>query len=423
MKQKSTSLFLSSLFIVIILFTPMYGIAGMTHKVGTTGYFRLATAISDDSSQEVFIAPGAGGKYRLGNENDNYTEVAVTDTIKLDNVEDSPIFNVLGMVSITGTQNEQWDNLNNIDQLYIEAEKLPGFGGAKIWAGRRYYDRHDIHLNDYFFLNTMQGADVAFGITDINMGFGKLALAYGRDKETVNDEIMQNGIDLRLSDIKVNPNGNLMLWGYYTYSDETDTIKGATGYAAGIMHKQTDFLGGYNKFMVQYGSGLAKRAGARFVLADNDIANLTTDDQVSDLEEAKTFRVVNHTLIEMSPRWSMMIGAVYETKDSKDFNNVDQTWLSLGVRPIFYINDYFRIPVEIGYDQVNDDAADTDGYLLKTTLAAEFALSRGFWSRPVLRFFWTNATWSDDFKGQIGGSTFADDTSGYSIGTQIEYWW
>ncbi len=54
-------------------------------------------------------------------------------------------------------------------------------GNPKIWIGRRFYDRHDIHINDFFFLNTLQGFDGG-GIRDMDLGFGKLALAMGRKK-------------------------------------------------------------------------------------------------------------------------------------------------------------------------------------------------------------------------------------------------
>jgi maltoporin len=40
-----------------------------------------------------------------------------------------------------------------------------------------------------------------------------------------------------------------------------------------------------------------------------------------------------------------------------------------------------------------------------------------------LRAFVTYAGWSDDFKGFVGGTPYADDTRGLSYGIQAEAWW
>lgn len=412
----------ATLFIVLVAANPNAIFAEITHDFGTVGYFRISAAVSGDSSQEIFMAPGASAKYRLGNENDNYTEISLTDKIMIDpENEKAPYFKVEGMASAYGGPNDKMD-WGDFEQFYMEGFNLLPLN-AKIWAGRRYYDRQDIHINDYFYLNPLQGG-VALGIRDMDIGIGGLSIAYGIDEGTsaLNTAVRQNGIDVR-ADINANKNGVIKLWGYYTFSQDTEEVYGTKGYAAGIGHTQTGIFGGYNKFMVQYGTGLARRAGAMFSLAEPDVANITTEADGDNLEEAKTFRVVNSTVFEDNQNWSMMVGVVYETKDSTDFDGTDQTWISVGARPVKYFTDYFRIPLEVGYDYVKDENADTSGYLLKGTLAAEFALSKGWWSRPVLRLFGTYASWSEDFKGQIGGDAFADDTTGWTIGTQIECWW
>ena len=82
---------------------------------------------------------------------------------------------------------------------------------------------------------------------------------------------------------------------------------------------------------------------------------------------------------------------------------------------------------EVGLDYVDNEIIDAEGNLLKSTLALQLAKSRGYYSRPVLRLFGTYATWSDAFRGLIGNSPgdapYGDDTSGWTIGTQIEAWW
>ena len=238
----------------------------LQHDFGSHGYFRVGTGLSDsDASQEVFKAPGAGAKYRLGNENDNYVELDLYDTMRLD--PEGPYVHAEGMAVIKGDQNEMID-FDELIQLYAEAGDFTStLGNPKIWIGRRFYDRHDIHMNDFFFLNTLQGFDGG-GIRDMDLGFGKLALALGRKKAdddtgTVFDEssIAQTRFDTRLSDIAVNNNGSITLWGTYDSSGGDGAVEELSGYALGIMHTQQEFFGGFNKFMVQYGRGLGRHAG------------------------------------------------------------------------------------------------------------------------------------------------------------------
>ena len=45
----------------------------------------------------------------------------------------------------------------------------------KFWAGDRFYERSDIHINDFFFRNLSGGGG---GVEDIQLPFGQLALAW-----------------------------------------------------------------------------------------------------------------------------------------------------------------------------------------------------------------------------------------------------
>jgi len=418
-KFKRSSLFFLCTFCSSVAF------AEITHDLGTHGYFRLGTGLSDNNvSQEIFKAPGAGSKYRLGNENDTWIELDAYDTVKLS--DKGPYIHTEIMGTFNGAQNKKI-NFNEIIQLYAEVgDFTSAFGNPKIWIGRRYYDRHDIHINDFFFLNTLQGFDGG-GVRDLDLNVGKLALAVGRKNaddysSTKFDEssISQTRFDARFSDISVRDKGNITLWGTYDSSGSNGNVDGLKGYALGILYTQDDFFGGSNKFMVQYGRGLGRHAGKGGV--DAATGTVTSSAVANDFEDAQTFRIVNSNVIAPNENWAMMTALVYENLDSKSYDGTDQDWFSIGVRPVWFINDNFRIPFELGYDKVKDNTANTNGSLVKATLAAEFALERGFWARPVLRVFATHATWSDQFKGQIGGATYTNETSGWSVGIQAEYW-
>jgi len=65
-----------------------------------------------------------------------------------------------------------------VAQAYMAAEKLSFLNGGAAWAGRRYYKREDIHINDFFYWNP-QG--LGGGIEDIAIGGVKVSLAFFRE--------------------------------------------------------------------------------------------------------------------------------------------------------------------------------------------------------------------------------------------------
>lgn len=401
--------------------------AELIHDFGHTGYFRIGAGLSEDEGpQEFFQAPGAGAKYRLGNEND-WIELDLYDTVRA--APDGPYVHVELMAAFGGDQLDKIE-FDDMVQVFLEAGDFSSvLGNPKVWIGQRYYDRRDIHINDFFYLNTLQDF-VGGGIRDMDLGFGKLAVAFGRqnaddDSATPFDEsgIIQSRLDVRLSDIALSDNGSLTFWVGYDSSngDSGNSVEALGGYGVGVIYTRKEFFGGFDHFVVQYGRGLGRHAGKGGL--DDAVASVTSAAARRAFDDAETFRIANVNLIEFSPNWSLMTSLVYEDTQAADFDDSDQTWSSLGIRPIWYLNDNFRIPVEIGWDRVKDNANDTDGALLKTTVAAEYALERGFWARPVLRLFATYANWSDEFRGRIGGDTYAEETTGWSVGVQAETWW
>lgn len=415
--------------LLLVVATSQFVLAAPKHNVGTHGYFRFNSGLSEgNSEQEAFIAPGATSKFRLGNEIDNFLEISLYDTYELS--DGGPFIHAEGMVTILAPRGFEDVDFGQYEKFYLEAGNLTeALGNPKFWAGRRFFlGRYATHISDYAYLNTnavstgAAGVD-GFGIHEVDAGVGKLALRLGRSKaeSVAGDSIFQTNFDARLGSIQINKNGKLMLWGFYTTSSEKGAVESADGWAAGIMHTQTDLLGGSNRITLQYGEGLARDAGARG--QDASLGTVTSSAQADDLEDAKTWRLVDELVIEPNSSFGLMTAFVYEDKESKDFDGTDQTWISLGVRPYWFVTDHFRVPLEVGYDYVDNKNLDIDGSLLKTTIAAEFALERGVWTRPVLRFYTTYAKWSDEFEGQIGGETFANSTSGVTTGAQIEYWW
>ena len=102
---------------------------------------------------------------------------------------------------------------------------------------------------------------------------------------------------------------------------------------------------------------------------------------------------------------------------------MDQTWVSGGVRPIFHFTRNVNLALEGGVDWVKDDALASEGVLGKITVAPQISIDDRWSSRPVIRAFVTQAFWSDDFVGRVGGADYATSTHGLSAGMQMEAWW
>lgn len=56
-------------------------------------------------------------------------------------------------------------------------------------------------------------------------------------------------------------------------------------------------------------------------------------------------------------------------------------------------------------------------------MAPQVSLGGRFLSRPVIRAFATYAGWGDDFEGQVGGTDYLTERSGFTYGVQMEAWW
>ena len=94
-----------------------------------------------------------------------------------------------------------------------------------------------------------------------------------------------------------------------------------------------------------------------------------------------------------------------------------------GALPIYFFNKHLAFAIEAGVDKVNSEFGNFDDMLFKITFAPEVRINNKFMGRPVIRTYFTCATWGEDFKGRVGGKPYEDDTFGLSAGVQVESWW
>jgi len=90
---------------------------------------------------------------------------------------------------------------------------------------------------------------------------------------------------------------------------------------------------------------------------------------------------------------------------------------------MWYFTDAFSIALEGGVDWISNSPSGQCGTLGKLTLAPQWSFGNEFFSRPVIRAFVTYAGWNEGMRGSVGGIDYADKTSGWSWGLQMETWW
>jgi len=199
------------------------------------GYFRSGYGQNSAGGQQVaFQAPGAGAKYRLGNEAETYGEfIFVNNWLNPDHATDRAWMKTEVMLEANTTNSASYASFPGgagndqfrLREAFVQAgnvfESQPD---AKFWAGERYYRRQHIDINDFYPLD-MSG--YGGGIEDLNVKIGKLAVAYlsgaRPDIVTANGYVAKNNVDVRLYDLK----GPAGLWG--GWFDFANT-KGGTTY-------------------------------------------------------------------------------------------------------------------------------------------------------------------------------------------------
>jgi maltoporin len=411
-------------------------ISKMQEQLGTFefhGYFRSGYGLNGKGgSQVAFQAPGADAKYRLGNEAETYGElIFVNNWLNPEHSSDKAWLKTEVMVEANTTNSATYANFPNntgndqfrLREAFVRAGHiLQSQPNAKVWAGERYYRRQHIEINDFYPLDV---SGYGGGVEDFDVGIGKLAVAFlagaRPDIVTQNGNYAKNNIDVRLYDMKA-PFGRVGLWFDYAHAKGGTTQTGsviptADGYAFGLRFQRLEWLGGYNTFSVQYGKGAA--------------SNFSTsiDDPNPFLKSSERLLITEHLLIQPNDRFAVMPIFIFQRKRDGQPGHGFNDWASFGVRPQIFFTKYISLAFEGGFDHtegfVTTQTGDRqfDGWLRKFTIAPQIGAGRQFFSRPVLRAFLTYASWSNGFRGLVGGVPFEDRTSGFTYGLQAETWW
>ena len=434
-------------------------IVGLQRQVGAFefhGYFRSGYGLNSAGGQQVaFEAPGAGAKYRLGNEAETYGEfIFVNNWLNPETNSDKAWLKTEVMFEANTTNSTNSASFptrvvdgqvvaNGNDQFRLREAFVRGghfFGDiqqdATFWAGERYYRRFHIEINDFYPLDL---SGYGGGIEDLRVGPGKLAVAFlagaRPDITTQNGNYAKSNIDARYYDLKGPFSTTYGVWFDYATSKggkvvatNTSTPVGTViptsdGYAVGVRFQRLEWHGGFHTFAAQYGTG----AASNFSSPGN---GTVVADPTSFLDRSRQFLLTEQVLFQPNDKIAIMPIFVYQRMRDGNPQHPWQEWVSFGARPEWFFTKYLSVAFEAGFDHTDSflvgqtgSLDNFDGWLRKFTIAPQIGAGRKFFSRPVLRTFLTYASWSNGFKGLVGGIPFEDRTSGLTYGVQAETWW
>ncbi|KEY60032.1 maltoporin [Serratia sp. DD3] len=390
-------------------------------------------------TQQCFQATGAQSKYRLGNECDTYAELKLGQELWKDGDKS---FYLDSNVAYSVDQANDWEATNPaFREINVQGKNLiAALPGANIWAGKRFYQRHDVHMIDFYYWDI---SGPGAGLENVDLGFGKLSFAVTRNTEAggsaafgnsttqwyINDsgniasrqvenraDVYNDVYDVRLAGLETNPGGTLELGFDYGNASTRDGVylqPGASknGVMTTAQHTQSMF-GGFNKFVVQY----ATDSMTSWNTGHSQGGNVNNDGHM--------LRVLNHGAVKMGEDWEMMYVAMYQNINLD--NNNGTTWYSVGVRPMYKWTPIMSTLFEAGYDNVKSQRTDDRNGQYKLTLAQQWQAGDSIWSRPALRVFATYANWNEKWGYDKGVATY-DGGRGtdneVTFGAQFEAWW
>lgn len=420
------------------------------------GYMRAGMQASSNGGEVYCYGNGNVGHKvgRLADECDTYAEIALSQDVYNKAGSKFDVHTLIAYGTTEGyrdLQGNSWQGVGSSGpwggQRLSARELWAGYtttDGYTIWAGKRFYQRKDIHIQDFYYLNDSgNGA----GIENINVGLGTASFAVIKWANDGTADYNRNvyKLDARWNGIPVGF-GTLDASLIYALPFISDQQKNA---AAGDLRTNTansgalltldhssnitnDSMALMNHFVVQVGTN-----GFGYV---GTFGNHAGDNYTPDLDDTGV-RVIDWGTLDVGNfglGYSLMWAHVNNGDDHPtSIPNINWTTTRSGweyavvVRPEYKWTDYTRTTLELGYSaqKTNGWVADTkydDPDLYKVTLAQQFTPGKGFWSRPAIRFY----------VSYVGGDQFANgwktnyvekskdaDTHQITFGSQVEAWW
>ncbi|MGL4206239.1 MAG: maltoporin [Aeromonadaceae bacterium] len=380
------------------------------------GYMRSGVGVSDNGSMQTLDKNKVG---RLGNESDTYSEVQLGQEVYNKGGKSFYVDSMFAMASNgsndwEGTGDDKADANFALRQFNVQAKGL--FGGDEVtWAGKRYYQRHDVHITDLYYWS-VSGAGA--GVEAIKVGPGQAAFAVVRsddgDKNT-------NILDARYAGIPLWQDASLELGADYAManlSDEQD--KANPDYKDGLMltaEVTAGMLGGFNKTALQYFTDS---------YATNPIYGGAGGWTSQDGADGDGFRIINHGVIPLGAKWELGHQVLFAQSSGVKLDGVkdsDADVFSIVARPMYKWDDSMKTIFELGYNhdtKTLKGASETSHDQQKYTIAQAWSAGSGFWARPEIRVFASYLKSDGAFRADSNGKA-QDDAMNF--GVQAEAWW
>ena len=420
------------------------------------GYFRAGAQASTQGGEVYCLGNGNIGHKvgRLGDECDTYAELTLNQEVYNKANNKWTLNTLVAYGTAEGNRDLQGDSWQGVGgdgpwngQRLSIRELWTGYqtdAGYQIWAGKRFYQRKDIHLLDLYYLNN---SGYGAGIEGIDVGMGNLAFAVTKWANDGTSDYNRNvyKLDARWNGIPVGPLGNLDASVIYAlpFISEQQEANAAGNARANRANSgalvtldlntavNSDSVNLMNHFVVQYGTN-----GFGYI-GSND--NHAGDNYSPDIDDTGV-RVINWGTLDAgnfglgySLIWAHVDnGDDHPAADGVNFTTPRSGWTySIVLRPEYKWTEFTRTTLELGYSaqKTNGWVANTkyeDPDVYKVTLAQQFTPGKGFWTRPAIRFY----------VSYIGGDEFANgwnpgyknknkdgDEHQITVGTQVEAWW
>jgi maltoporin len=401
------------------------------------GYLRSGFGVAGTGDpQEAFRAPLSGAKYRLGNETEAYLETTFAYGLRPEDDERALFDTKITVSYVTPTSNTNtFDTTVALREAYATAKGILGSqDSAVFWAGQRFYDRHDLHMSDFFFRDL---SGFGGGLDDLRVGAqARLSVSWlGGSLNTLQPngtvpppgsfQLSKNTFDVRVHGLPLLGGRAQIAVDLGLFNGDTVAFEEApvfvldnTGWAASLLHERP-VGAGRNKLSVQYGTGVA--ADFRAVVTPIPGRTFAPGDTL-DFDDFWQLRLVEDLHLSGAGPVSLQLGAVWQEVGNGAAAGERITWRSFGLRPAYHFNRYVSVELEAGWDHT-DQRDGTSGSLWKVTLAPQITPTAAVLSRPSLRAYVTWASWSDGFVGLVAPVRYGDEDKGFAAGVQLETWW
>ena len=419
------------------------------------GYFRAGAQASTQGGEVYCLGNGNIGHKvgRLGDECDTYAELTLNQEVYNKANNKWTLNTLVAYGTAEGNRDLQGDSWQGVGgtgpwngQRLSIRELWTGYqtdAGYQIWAGKRYYQRKDIHLLDLYYLND---SGYGAGIEGIDVGMGNLAFAVTKWVNDGTSDYNRNvyKLDARWNGIPVGPLGNLDASVIYAlpFISEQQEANAAGNARANRANSgalvtldlntsvNSDSVNLMNHFVVQYGTN-----GFGYIGQNGNHAG---DNYTPDLDDTGV-RVIDWGTLDAG-NFGLGYSLIWAHVDNGDDHKAaGATWTtersgwiySIVLRPEYKWTEFTRTTLELGYSSQKTNgwmAPGEDPDVYKVTLAQQFTPGKGFWTRPAIRFY----------VSYIGGDEFANgwdvgyknknknkdgDEYQITVGTQVEAWW